>query len=74
MSSSKLSSRLHENEARAMRNVWAVLAAISMAVVLVFLLWFLAMQDGPSGRRKPFLWDGADRPHPSNVGHRIGDF
>jgi hypothetical protein len=51
-----------------------VLAAISMAVVLVFLLWFLAMQDGPSGRRKPFLWDGADRPHPSNVGHRIGDF
>ena len=57
-----------------MRNAWVVLATIGMAVALVFLLTFLAMQEGRSSRRKPFLWDSADRPHSSTPSHRLDDF
>jgi len=57
-----------------MQNAWVVLATIGMAMILVFLLTFFAMQESRSGRRKPFLWDGRDLPRPSNISHRIGDF
>jgi len=54
-----------------MRSIWVALAAIGMAVVLVFLLWFLAVQQHRSGRGKPFLWDGADQSQPSDDGHSV---
>jgi hypothetical protein len=60
-----------------MRNVRVALAVIGMAVVLVFLFTFLAMQEARAGRRKPFLWDGAEHPvTPSqdDPSHRLGDF
>jgi hypothetical protein len=55
-----------------MRNAWAVLAAFSMAVVLVLLLWFLDVQGSRSGGRKPLFWDGAGQFQPGNPTDRGG--
>ena len=57
-----------------MRNAWAVLAVLGLAVVLAFLLSFLAMQEGRSVQRKPFIWDAVDPVQPPATSHTIDNF